>query len=119
MAYTQDRGPGGHNPEEDARACIDLLKAKIKKGAFKTSFFVPVDAILRFLGPGYVEFRADFEPILARIARSHSCNRGSMAHAHARRLPTTVIPAPGMARRRLRPRRPSHVRIALRFSMGF
>jgi len=29
----QDRGPGGHNPEEDARACIDLLKAKIKNGA--------------------------------------------------------------------------------------
>jgi RNA exonuclease 1 len=29
----QDRGPGGHNPGEDARACIDLLKAKIKNGA--------------------------------------------------------------------------------------
>ena len=29
------------------------------------------------LGPGYGEFRADFEPILARIARSHSRNRGS------------------------------------------
>jgi DNA polymerase III epsilon subunit-like protein len=29
----QDRGPGGHDPEEDARACIDLLKAKIKNGA--------------------------------------------------------------------------------------
>ncbi|KAN0141760.1 hypothetical protein V8E53_000222 [Lactarius tabidus] len=55
----QDRGPGGHNPEEDARACMDLLKAKIKNG------------------PGYGEFRADFEPILARIARSHSRNRGS------------------------------------------
>ena len=25
----QDRGPGGHNPEEDARACVDLLKANI------------------------------------------------------------------------------------------
>ena len=36
-----DRGPGGHNPEEDARACIDLLKTKIKKGAFNTSLFVP------------------------------------------------------------------------------
>ena len=37
-----------------------------------------IDAILRgFLGPGYGEFRADFEPILARIARSHSRNRGS------------------------------------------
>lgn len=29
----QDRGPGGHDPEEDARACMDLLKAKIKNGA--------------------------------------------------------------------------------------
>lgn len=28
----QDRGPGGHNPEEDALACVDLLKAKIKNG---------------------------------------------------------------------------------------
>ncbi|KAH9983579.1 hypothetical protein BJV77DRAFT_1072756 [Russula vinacea] len=28
----QDRGPGGHDPEEDARACVDLLKAKIKMG---------------------------------------------------------------------------------------
>ncbi|KAN0141708.1 hypothetical protein V8E53_000170 [Lactarius tabidus] len=55
----QERGPGGHNPEEDARACMDLLKAKIKNG------------------PGYGEFRADFEPILARIARSHPRNRGS------------------------------------------
>ncbi|KAF8259317.1 ribonuclease H-like domain-containing protein [Lactarius quietus] len=55
----QDRGPGGHNPEEDARACIDLLKAKIKNG------------------PGYGEFRADYEPILARIARSQSRKRGS------------------------------------------
>jgi RNA exonuclease 1 len=26
----QDRGLGGHDPEEDARACVDLLKAKIK-----------------------------------------------------------------------------------------
>ena len=23
-------GPGGHNPEEDAQACVNLLKAKIK-----------------------------------------------------------------------------------------
>src|SRR5713226_8340655 len=29
----QDRGPGGHDPEEDARACVDLLRAKIKNGA--------------------------------------------------------------------------------------
>src|SRR6266571_4541125 len=29
----QDRGPGGHDPEENARARIDLLKAKIKNCA--------------------------------------------------------------------------------------
>ena len=57
----QDRGPGGHDPEEDARACVDLLKAKIKNG------------------PGYGEFKTDYEPILARIARSqsHSPSRGA------------------------------------------
>ena len=32
----QNRGPGGHDPEEDARACIDLLKAKIKNGTVPT-----------------------------------------------------------------------------------
>ena len=50
----KDRGPGGHDPEEDARACVDLLKAKIKNG------------------PGYGEFKTDYEPVLARIARSQS-----------------------------------------------
>ena len=30
----QDRGPGGHDPEEDARASVNLLKAKIKNGAY-------------------------------------------------------------------------------------
>lgn len=28
----QNRGEGGHNPEEDARACIDLLKKKVENG---------------------------------------------------------------------------------------
>jgi RNA exonuclease 1 len=28
----EDRGPGGHNPEEDAGACVDFLNAKIKNG---------------------------------------------------------------------------------------
>ncbi|KAH9958157.1 hypothetical protein BC827DRAFT_1362457 [Russula dissimulans] len=48
----QDRGPGGHDPEEDALACVDLLRAKIKNG------------------PGYGEFRTDYESILGRIGRS-------------------------------------------------
>src|SRR6266436_3827640 len=30
----QDRGPGGHDPEEDATACVDLPRAKIKNDAY-------------------------------------------------------------------------------------
>ena len=37
----QDRGPGGHNPEEDAPACMDKLKAKVNNGAFTPYLFVP------------------------------------------------------------------------------
>lgn len=29
----QNRGEGGHDPEEDARACLDLLKKKVENGA--------------------------------------------------------------------------------------
>lgn len=28
----QNRGEGGHDPEEDARACLDLLKKKVDNG---------------------------------------------------------------------------------------
>jgi RNA exonuclease 1 len=28
----QTRGEGGHDPEEDARACLDLLKKKVENG---------------------------------------------------------------------------------------
>jgi hypothetical protein len=31
---TGSRRPGGHDPEEDVRACVDLLKAKVKNGAY-------------------------------------------------------------------------------------
>ncbi|KAI0249684.1 hypothetical protein BJV78DRAFT_1394638 [Lactifluus subvellereus] len=54
----QDRGPGGYDPKEDACASIDLHKAKIKNG------------------PGYGEYRMDYEAIFARIARSHSRRHG-------------------------------------------
>ena len=53
---------------------MDLLKAKIKNGALRR---LTCGRVLTALGLGYGEFRADFEPILARIARSHSRNRGS------------------------------------------
>ena len=46
----QDRGPGGHNPEEDARACIDLLKAKISNGALTTELFVASTTLTIFAG---------------------------------------------------------------------
>jgi RNA exonuclease 1 len=30
----QTRGEGGHDPEEDARACLDLLKKKVENGEY-------------------------------------------------------------------------------------
>ncbi|EGO25969.1 hypothetical protein SERLADRAFT_369315 [Serpula lacrymans var. lacrymans S7.9] len=48
----QTRGDGGHDPEEDARACLDLLKLKVQNGA------------------GFGEFRTDYESIFERMARA-------------------------------------------------
>ena len=48
----QNHGEGGHDPEEDARACLELLKRKVENG------------------PGYGEFKTDQESIFERIARS-------------------------------------------------
>jgi len=48
----QTRGEGGHDPEEDARACLDLLKKKMENG------------------PGFGEFKIDHESIFERMARS-------------------------------------------------
>lgn len=48
----QTRGEGGHDPEEDSRACLELLKKKIEGG------------------PGFGEFKVDFESIFERMARS-------------------------------------------------
>ncbi|KAI0043270.1 ribonuclease H [Auriscalpium vulgare] len=48
----QNRGEGGHDPEEDARACISLLRKKVSNG------------------PGFGEFRTDLESIFERMARS-------------------------------------------------
>ncbi|KAJ7587008.1 ribonuclease H [Mycena floridula] len=49
----QTRGDGGHDPEEDARACIELLNKKLQ---FGTSFG---------------EFKVDFESIFERMGRSN------------------------------------------------
>ncbi|KIK90919.1 hypothetical protein PAXRUDRAFT_150845 [Paxillus rubicundulus Ve08.2h10] len=48
----QTKGEGGHDPEEDALACVDLLKLKIQCGA------------------GFGEFKTDFESIFERMARA-------------------------------------------------
>jgi RNA exonuclease 1 len=48
----QTRGEGGHDPEEDARACLDLLKKKIEQG------------------PGFGEFKTDYESIFERMGRA-------------------------------------------------
>jgi RNA exonuclease 1 len=47
----QTRGEGGHDPEEDARACVDLLKLKLE------------------YGPGFGEYKIDFESIFERMGR--------------------------------------------------
>lgn len=49
----QAHGEGGHDPEEDARACVDLLRKKIEGG------------------PGFGEFKTDLESIFERMARSN------------------------------------------------
>jgi len=48
----QTRGDGGHDPEEDARACVDLLRLKVQNGA------------------GFGEFKADYESIFERMKRA-------------------------------------------------
>ncbi|KAG7096805.1 hypothetical protein E1B28_004214 [Marasmius oreades] len=48
----QTRGEGGHDPEEDARACVDLLKKKLIEG------------------PMFGEFKTDYESIFERMSRS-------------------------------------------------
>jgi RNA exonuclease 1 len=46
----QTRGEGGHDPEEDARACIDLMRLKLKNGKGFGLFMVDVENILERMG---------------------------------------------------------------------
>lgn len=48
----QNRGDGGHDPEEDARACVDLLKKKVEEG------------------PAFSMFKVDCEALFERLARA-------------------------------------------------
>ncbi|CAL1697832.1 unnamed protein product [Somion occarium] len=75
----QNRGEGGHDPEEDARACLDLLKKKVENG------------------PGFGEFKTDYESIFERMSRArggtvHSAvvDRGNPSTWHGGKATTTV-----------------------------
>lgn len=59
----QNRGEGGHDAEEDARACIELLERKMRGG------------------PGYGEFKADYEGVFERLARSPRAAEGGLRTA--------------------------------------
>ncbi|KIP03467.1 hypothetical protein PHLGIDRAFT_130123 [Phlebiopsis gigantea 11061_1 CR5-6] len=75
----QNRGEGGHDPEEDARACLDLLKKKVDNG------------------PGYGEFKVDFESIFERMSRARNgtvssivVDHGNPANWHGSKATTTI-----------------------------
>ncbi|KZT05155.1 ribonuclease H-like protein [Laetiporus sulphureus 93-53] len=75
----QNRGENGHDPEEDARACADLLKKKIENG------------------PGFGEFKIDTESIFERITRSRGDNvatavvdHGNPTAFHGGKATTTI-----------------------------
>ena len=56
----QARGEGGHDPEEDARACLDLLRRKLEEG------------------PGFGEYKTDLESIFERMGRARGGSRRSV-----------------------------------------
>ncbi|THH28479.1 hypothetical protein EUX98_g5697 [Antrodiella citrinella] len=75
----QNRGEGGHDPEEDARACLDLLKKKVVNGS------------------GYGQFKTDYESLFERMSRAKGgairsavVDRGNPASWHGSKATTTV-----------------------------
>ncbi|KAL1938459.1 hypothetical protein VTO73DRAFT_11699 [Trametes versicolor] len=75
----QNRGEGGHDPEEDARACVDLLRKKVDNG------------------PGFGEFKVDMESIFERMSRARGgtvksavVDHGSPAAWHGQKATTCV-----------------------------
>ncbi|RXW13863.1 hypothetical protein EST38_g11992 [Candolleomyces aberdarensis] len=81
----QTRGEGGHDPEEDARACLDLLKKKLEEG------------------PGFGEFKTDQESIFERLGRAKKrgggvgggvrsavVDYGNPAHMHGNKATTAL-----------------------------
>lgn len=67
----QTRGEGGHDPEEDARACIDLLKLKFEHG------------------PGFGEYKVDYESIFERMGRCDA--RGGDGSGGAGKVRSAVV----------------------------
>lgn len=75
----QNRGEGGHDPEEDARACLDLLKKKVDNG------------------PGFGQFKTDYESLFERMSRAKAgsirsavVDRGNPSSWHGSKATTTV-----------------------------
>ena len=69
----QTGGEGGHDPEEDARACLELLKKKMASGMCYTYFRLNRRRTENErTGPGFGEFKTDQESILERLSRSSS-----------------------------------------------
>ncbi|KAI0632619.1 hypothetical protein C8Q77DRAFT_1118626 [Trametes polyzona] len=75
----QNRGEGGHDPEEDARACLDLLRKKVENG------------------PGFGEFKVDMESIFERMSRARGgtvrsavVDHGNPAAWHGQKATTCV-----------------------------
>ncbi|KAF8893593.1 hypothetical protein BD779DRAFT_1507113 [Infundibulicybe gibba] len=66
----QTRGEGGHDPEEDARACLDLLKKKMDNP------------------PGFGEFKTDYESIFERMAAV--IDHGSPSVMHGNKATTSI-----------------------------
>ncbi|KAF9207449.1 hypothetical protein BGZ49_000402 [Haplosporangium sp. Z 27] len=72
----QQGGEHGHNSEEDARACMDLVKLKIREG------------------PGFGEYNQDQESIFSRIARHTSPRTSAVIDSdivYGQSFATTVI----------------------------
>ncbi|EJC98240.1 uncharacterized protein FOMMEDRAFT_143323 [Fomitiporia mediterranea MF3/22] len=72
----QNRGEGGHDAEEDARACIELLERKLKGG------------------PSFGEYKSttEFESIFERLKRSiHGSSTGEPGSGTGAKLRTAVV----------------------------
>ena len=95
----QNRGEGGHDPEEDARACLDLLKKKVDNGTscIKLSDIEHLHTHFTHAGPGFGEFKVDFESIFERMSRARNgavssivVDHGNPANWHGSKATTTI-----------------------------